>query len=247
MAERLTGRAEVKLAAAAEGVEQPEGTLGYFAGPLLTFDSPNRNGDVVPAGSLPEARGITLGREHNEYIQPVAVLSSYNRNGGVEVEGHWLDTQAGRDAQVEAKARQAAGGVVAISYGIVPDELATLTSAEIKAGMKRKLKAGELVDVSLVQYPAVAEARLMQVASGDGDALAALEARVAALEAAAKAEPVPGSLAESERAATLDEREAALDAREAALRASISKATDAVSNRAGRKPKAGKPKESSDV
>ena len=233
---QLLGRAEVKLEAAAG--EQPEGTVGYFAGPLLTFDQANRNGDVVTAGSLPEARGITLGREHNEYIQPVAVISSYNRNGGVEIEGHWLDTQAGRDAQTEARARQAAGGTVGISYGIHPDELHKLSAAEIKAGMKRKLKSGELVEASLVQHPAVAGAHLRQVASTEDTstlqaAIDALTERVDALEAG------DGNVGNTEdtlaaQSAKLDARERELDEREAALRSAIDEVNAATRKRSER-------------
>ena len=192
-------------------VEQPAGTIGAFEGPLLSYDAPNRNGDVVPAGTLPLEQGVAMKREHDLASDSIAVFSTVERDGGQWVTGHWLDTPAGNAARTEALARVAMGGEVGISYGIQPDKLGEVTAAEKKGGVRRKLGAGRLVEVSQVASPAVDGAGLRQVASEDSE----LEQRVAALEERVNAGLDDGA----DRSASLDEREAALDAREAELRA----------------------------
>lgn len=165
--EMLHGSAVLELVAEdeARAADAPPGTIGSFSGRVIVYEKADLNFRWFYRNSVSAAVGRPLLRAHNSDGQPVGVINAFNRDGEMRFTGYWLDTQAGRDARTEALARTALGGVVEVSYGVMPIETEMPTAEEMESGIMIKLVRGELREISLVVSGAVPSAEMLKVAA----------------------------------------------------------------------------------
>lgn len=156
--ERLTiDRVEWKFAG--------EGDAMTIAGYGAVFGNVDSYGDVIAPGAFAASLAAhksagTMPQmllEHGASPLPIGVWKSMAEDGhGLKVEGQFLDTGLGIDSWKAAKA----GAITGLSIGFRPTEFQMRQKPE---DPRRMLKSVDLVEVSLVGFPANGKARVNQV------------------------------------------------------------------------------------
>lgn len=133
-----------------------------FTGYGAVFGNTDAYGDVVAKGAFAK----TLKRDanplmflnHDPYSLPIGVWTKLVEDDiGLKVEGHFIDTQAGRDTYTASKS----GAITGLSIGFRPQE--------VKIGKPgtdeplRLIKSVELLEISVVTFPANGKARIGDV------------------------------------------------------------------------------------
>ena len=170
------GLKEIKFAAT-EGATAAE---MMFSGYGAVFGNVDSYGDVIQPGAFAD----TLAASHKsgqfpamllqhggwgmgaEDMTPIGIWTSLSEDGhGLKVEGKLADTPRGREAYALMKMtpRPAIDG---LSIGYIAKEFSNRTKPEEP---RRTLKKVELMEVSLVTFPANGKARIASVKSAAGD------------------------------------------------------------------------------
>lgn len=170
------GLKEIKFAAT-EGATAAE---MMFSGYGAVFGNVDSYGDVIQPGAFAD----TLAASHKsgqfpamlmqhggwgigaDDMTPVGIWTSLSEDGiGLKVEGKLADTPRGREAYALLKMtpRPAIDG---LSIGYIAKEFSNRTKPEEP---RRTLKKVELMEVSLVTFPANGKARIASVKSAAGD------------------------------------------------------------------------------
>ena len=153
---------EVKLAASDD---EPLTFSGYGA----MFGNTDAYGDVIAPGAFAaslaahKAAGTNplMLLNHDAGSLPIGVWTTLSEDGtGLRIEGKLLDTQAGRDTYTALKA----GAIDGLSIGYRPIEFQLRSAPD---DPRRTLKAVDLLEVSVVTFPANLSARVSAVKSLD--------------------------------------------------------------------------------
>lgn len=163
---------EVKLA----GGSTPETMT--FSGYGAVFGNVDAYGDVIQPGAFADTlaevqksgQWPAMLLQHGGWgmdaqsMMPVGTWTSLSEDGhGLKVEGKLLDTQAGRDTYVALKATPRPA-ITGLSIGYIAKEFSVRTKPEEP---RRTLKKVDLMEVSLVTFPANGKARIQSVKSSD--------------------------------------------------------------------------------
>jgi len=167
------GLIEVKLAAGGDTPAAME-----FSGYGAVFGNVDAYGDVIQPGAFADtlAAAQKSGQfpamllQHGGWgmdaasMMPVGVWTGLSEDGhGLKVEGKLLDTSAGRDTYVALKATPRPA-ITGLSIGYVAKEWSARSKPEEP---RRTLKKVDLMEISLVTFPANQKARIASVKSGD--------------------------------------------------------------------------------
>lgn len=163
------GLREIKLAAS-----ESEGMT--FTGYGAVFGNVDAYGDVIQPGAFAD----TLAASHKtgtwpamllqhggwgigaEDMTPIGIWTSLSEDGhGLKVEGKFADTARGREAYALLK-MQPRPAIDGLSIGYIPKEWAQRSKPEEP---RRTLKKVDLLEVSLVTFPANGKARVSSVKS----------------------------------------------------------------------------------
>lgn len=135
-----------------------------FSGYGAVFGNTDDYGDVIAPGAfkrtLKSDATPLMFLNHDARSLPIGKwLTLEEDDFGLKVSGQFLDTTAGRDAYIAAKA----GAITGLSIGFIPTDIkyGNLGSAE----PERLIKAVELLEISVVTFPANASARIADVKS----------------------------------------------------------------------------------
>lgn len=135
-----------------------------FSGYGAVFGNVDSYGDVIDKGAFK----ATLKRDaapmmflnHDPYSLPIGRWTKLEEDDfGLKVEGEFIDTTAGRDAYIASKS----GAITGLSIGFRPQE--------VKLGKPgsdepiRTIKSVELMEISVVTFPANGKARISDVKS----------------------------------------------------------------------------------
>ncbi len=149
-----------------------------FSGYGAVFGNVDAYGDVIQPGAFADtlASAQKSGQfpamllQHGGWgmdaasMMPVGIWTSLSEDGhGLKVEGKLLDTQAGRDAYVALKSTPRPA-ITGLSIGYIAKEWAARSKPEEP---RRTLKKVDLLEVSLVTFPANTKARVQSVKSGE--------------------------------------------------------------------------------
>ena len=157
MEQKLLNVAEVKFAATTEDTKT-------FSGYGAVFGNVDSYGDVIAPGAFAKSlkRDATplMFLNHDPYSIPIGRWTKLEEDDfGLKVEGEFIDTAMGRDAYVASKS----GAITGLSIGFRPQE--------VKLGKPgtgepiRTIKSVELLEISVVTFPANAKARISDVKS----------------------------------------------------------------------------------
>lgn len=161
---QFVSRLEIKLAASADNKTEAKSFNGYGA----YFNNVDSYGDIIAPGAFKaslakhEAAGTMplMLLNHDAFTAlPVGVWKSMSEDeSGLVVEGELLDTTAGQDVYKALKA----GAITGLSIGF------RCTGYEID-GPSRKITEADLMEVSVVTFPANELARVADVKSDDAE------------------------------------------------------------------------------
>lgn len=138
-----------------------------FSGYGAVFGNVDSYGDMLVPGSfkrtLAEAKKANatplMFLNHDMHSLPIGRWTAMSEDDfGLKVEGHFLDTQAGRDAYTAAKANAISG----LSIGYRAHDIVMGKNVDEP---RRTLKSVDLFEVSLVTFPANTSARVQSVKS----------------------------------------------------------------------------------
>lgn len=170
MERAVYGLNEVKLAAA----DDKEMT---FAGYGAVFGNVDSYGDVIQPGAFADTLAASqksgqfpaMLMQHGGWgmgaddMTPVGIWTALSEDGhGLKVEGKLADTPRGREAYTLLKMTPRPA-ITGLSIGYIAKEFAQRTKPEEP---RRTLKKVDLMEVSLVTFPANGKARISQVKSG---------------------------------------------------------------------------------
>lgn len=162
MEKKLFTVSEVKFAAEDDETKS-------FAGYGAVFGNLDSHMDVIVPGafkkSLKSGDMPLMFLNHNPNSLPIGVWTKMEEDDyGLRVEGHFLDTTAGRDAYIASKA----GAISGLSIGYRAIDVVYGKNADDPA---RTLKAIDLIEVSVVTIPSNAKSRILDIKSlvTDGD------------------------------------------------------------------------------
>lgn len=170
MERAVYGLNEVKLAAA----DDKEMT---FAGYGAVFGNVDSYGDVIQPGAFADTLAASqksgqfpaMLMQHGGWgmgaddMTPVGIWTGLSEDGhGLKVEGKLADTPRGREAYTLLKMTPRPA-ITGLSIGYIAKEFAQRTKPEEP---RRTLKKVDLMEVSLVTFPANGKARISQVKSG---------------------------------------------------------------------------------
>lgn len=170
------GLKEVKFdAAGADGTA----TDMLFSGYGAVFGNVDSYGDVIQPGAFADTlaaaqkSGVfpSMLLQHGGWgmgaddMTPIGVWTSLSEDGhGLKIEGKLADTPRGREAYTLLKMTPRPA-ITGLSIGYIPKEWAQRSKPEEP---RRTLKKVDLLEVSLVTFPANDKARISQVKSGGG-------------------------------------------------------------------------------
>lgn len=170
------GLKEVKFdATGADGA----GTDMLFSGYGAVFGNVDSYGDVIQPGAFADTlasaqkSGVfpSMLLQHGGWgigaddMTPIGVWTSLSEDGhGLKIEGKLADTPRGREAYTLLKMTPRPA-ITGLSIGYIPKEWAQRSKPEEP---RRTLKKVDLLEVSLVTFPANDKARISQVKSGGG-------------------------------------------------------------------------------
>lgn len=146
-----------------------DGDAMTIAGYGAVFGNVDSYGDVIAPGAFAKslASHKSAGTapmmllEHGDAPLPIGVWEEMGEDGhGLQVKGRFLDTTLGIDSWKAAKA----GAITGLSIGYRPVEFEMRAKPE---DPRRTLKSVDLVEVSLVGFPANSKARVSQVKSAE--------------------------------------------------------------------------------
>lgn len=157
MEQKLINLSEVKFAASSEDTKS-------FAGYGAVFGNTDSYGDVIAPGafakSLKRDGTPLMFLNHDPYSLPIGKWTKLEEDDfGLKVEGEFLDTTMGRDTYTASKS----GAITGLSIGFRPQE--------VKLGKPgtdeplRLIKSVELLEISVVTFPANGKARIKDVKS----------------------------------------------------------------------------------
>lgn len=161
---------EVKLAPGATDTEMK------FTGYGAVFGNVDAYGDVIQPGAFADslAASIKSGQfpamllQHggwgvdSESMTPIGIWTELSEDGhGLKVEGKLADTPRGREAYTLLK-MQPRPAITGLSIGYIPKEFAQRSKPEEP---RRTLKKVDLIEVSLVTFPANPKARIGSIKS----------------------------------------------------------------------------------
>lgn len=160
--QRRSAGMEVKLAT---GPSDTRTVAGYGA----VFGNVDSYGDVIAPGAFEKSLAAhkaagtmpVMLLSHNPDALPVGIWTSMSEDGyGLKVEGQLLDTTAGMDTYKALKA----GAINGLSIGFRTIEYALRSAPE---DPKRTLKTLDLMEVSIVGFPANGKARVTGVKAAE--------------------------------------------------------------------------------
>jgi len=147
-----------------------EGDTREIVGYGAVFGNVDSYGDVIAPGAFAKSlAAIQRGERpmppmllsHNPEALPVGKWTEMSEDGhGLKVKGFLLDTNAGNDTYKALKA----GAINGLSIGFRPIEYALRSKPD---DPRRTLKAVDLMEVSVVGFPANDKARVVSVKSAD--------------------------------------------------------------------------------
>ena len=157
MEQKLINIAEVKFSA-------DSGETKSFSGYGAVFGNLDSYGDVIAKGaftkSLKRDGTPLMFLNHDPYSLPIGKWTKLEEDDfGLKVEGEFLDTQMGRDTYTASKA----GAINGLSIGFRPNEVRLGKPGTDEP--TRTIKSLELVEVSVVTFPANTAARIKDVKS----------------------------------------------------------------------------------
>lgn len=153
---KLVTLAEVKFAA-------PDAPTKTFSGYGAVFGNSDYHGDVIAKGafsaSINNAPAPLMLLNHDPFSLPIGRWIDVQEDDyGLKLTGEFLDTTIGRDVYTAAKA----GAVTGLSIGYRPTEV---IMASNPTDPTRILKSVDLLEVSVVTFPANDLARIADVKS----------------------------------------------------------------------------------
>lgn len=136
-----------------------------FTGYGAVFDNIDAYGDVIEKGAF--AKSLKSGDtplmflNHNLYSLPIGRWTKLSEDSvGLKAEGSFLDTADGRDTYTASKA----GAITGLSIGFRPLEV-ELTNSKSADEPRRIIKSVDLLEISVVTFPANGKARIGDVKS----------------------------------------------------------------------------------
>ena len=171
------GLKEIKFDA---GTGAESATDMLFSGYGAVFGNVDSYGDVIQPGAFADTlaaaqkSGIfpSMLLQHGGWgigaddMTPIGVWTSLSEDGhGLKIEGKLADTPRGREAYTLLKMTPRPA-ITGLSIGYIPKEWAQRSKPEEP---RRTLKKVDLLEVSLVTFPANDKARISQVKSGAAD------------------------------------------------------------------------------
>lgn len=173
VAERHKSFANVEFKFQATGDDERE-VVGYGA----VFGNVDSYGDVIAPGAFAKSLAqIKMGEKpmpamllsHSAESLPIGVWTEMAEDGvGLRVKGKLLDTTTGMDAYKALKA----GAITGLSIGFRPIEYALRSKPDEP---RRTLRSVDLLEVSVVGFPANDKARVLSVKSDDVKTIRDLE------------------------------------------------------------------------
>lgn len=146
-----------------------DGEAMTLSGYGAVFGNVDSYGDVIAPGAFAKSLAAHKAAstapmmllEHGDAPLPIGVWDEMSEDGhGLKVKGRFLDTTMGVDAWKAAKA----GAITGLSIGYRPTEFEMRAKPE---DPRRTLKSVDLVEVSLVGFPANGKARVTAVKSAE--------------------------------------------------------------------------------
>jgi HK97 family phage prohead protease len=139
-----------------------------FSGYGAVFGNVDSYGDVLAKGAFRKTLKADatplMFLNHDPYSLPIGKWTKLEEDEfGLKVEGQFLDTSAGRDAYVASKA----GAITGLSIGFRPIE--TQMGKPNTDEARRTIKSVELLEISVVTFPANGKARIGNVKSFASD------------------------------------------------------------------------------
>lgn len=135
-----------------------------FTGYGAVFGNTDDYGDVIAKGAF--AKSIKDGAKplmflnHNPMALPIGKWTGLEEDDfGLKVEGKFIDTSMGRDAHVASKS----GAITGLSIGYIPKEIKFGKPGTNEPA--RLIKSIELLEISVVTFPANTKARILDVKS----------------------------------------------------------------------------------
>ncbi len=158
---KLVTIGDVKFAAS-------DDTTKSFTGYGAVFGNTDSYGDVIAKGAF--AKSLKSGEKpamflnHDPYSLPIGLWTKLEEDDfGLKVEGEFLDTSMGRDTYTASKS----GAITGLSIGFRPQEV-TLGKPGTDEPI-RLIKSVELLEISVVTFPANGKARIGNVKSFTSD------------------------------------------------------------------------------
>lgn len=157
MEQKLINLSEVKFASDSEGTKT-------FSGYGAVFGNVDAYGDVIDKGafaaSLKRDSTPLMFLNHDPYSLPIGRWTKLEEDDfGLKVEGEFIDTTMGRDTYTASKS----GAITGLSIGFRPND--------VKIGKPgsgepiRTIKSVELLEISVVTFPANGKARISDIKS----------------------------------------------------------------------------------
>ena len=163
MEKKLITAGEVKFAAADD-----ETGARVFSGYGAVFGNVDSYGDVIAKGAFKKT--IKSGElpllflNHDPLSLPIGKWTKLEEDEfGLKAEGFFLDTQAGRDAYTAAKS----GAITGLSIGFRPVDVHI--GKQNTDEPRRTLKSVDLLEISVVTFPANGKARIGNVKSMESE------------------------------------------------------------------------------